>query len=120
MKLTKTKLTQLIKEELNKLLAESRAGYDPYHTEDQEAAWNKLQQDDALAALKAKMATGEPAAAGDLDQWAGGKALNYQNLTDAIVELYGTLINAYADNPGEFTSPAAAADDAIKSALGVN
>jgi hypothetical protein len=60
MKLTKTKLTQLIKEELNKLLAESRAGYDPYHTEDQEAAWNKLQQDDALAALKAKMATGEP------------------------------------------------------------
>ena len=107
MKLTKTKLTQLIKEELTRVLEEE----DP---------WGELQQDDALAALKAKMATGEPAAAGDLDRWAGGKALNYQNLTDAIVELYGTLINAYADNPGEFTSPEAAADDAIKSALGVN
>jgi hypothetical protein len=58
MKLTKTKLTQLIKEELNKLFAEGRGGYDPYHTWEQEE--QAAREADAQTA---KMATGEPTTA---------------------------------------------------------
>ena len=112
MKITKSKLKQIISEELKTLLAESAAGWDPYWEQEEEARRKKAKKEEGLNKYRTGVLLPD-----DFDEDGLVQQEVVQEIKNLIKYLRHALIKAYKTDPASVANPEKKADRDIQSAV---